>query len=590
MTRVRLGIRLKLTLVFVLFAAVLLVGVSILSFENARSALQAATVSELLSTAIEKEAALNSWIADRAADILTITAYTHFQDKVAELIITSEPTARKVAHGHILEDLHNWVGAPHGIQTLLIIEPETGQVIAATETSEEGKFKESHPYFINGKDGIYVQNPYYDLALEGTIMTISAPIMSRDGQVLAVVAGHLSMAGLNDIVNRRTGLHRTDDAFLVNTSNLFITQPRLATDLSVLRRGIHSEEIDRCLAHNSGTAAAADYRGVPALIVYRWLPERQLCLEVKIDQAEAFAAEHSLSNTLLITGVAILLLASALAFMLARTITEPVRLLVKGTEAIGAGDLDHRIDVKSKDELGQLALAFNQMAANLGRSRGELVAAIEELEAFSYTVAHDLRSPLRAIDGFSRVLLEDCEGILPAEAARYLGLVRSNTQQMGQLVDDLLHFAHLGRQPLKKQLVDPTDLVQQALADLHTEQEGRQIKITIGDMPACEGDPILLKQVFVNLLDNALKFTRHRELAEIEVGYDSAYFVRDNGIGFDMQYVDKLFHIFQRLQRAEDYDGTGVGLASVQRIISHHGGHIWAEAELNQGATFYFTL
>ena len=220
----------------------------------------------------------------------------------------------------------------------------------------------------------------------------------------------------------------------------------------------------------------------------------------------------------------------------------------------------------------------------------ELTAANKEMEAFSYSVSHDLRSPLRAIDGFSRILMEEYAESLPADGKRYLDLVRTNTQQMGTLVDDLLAFSRLGRQSLTRQSVEMTELAAQVLADLRIEQAGRTMEVQIGDLPACQGDPSLLKQVFVNLLTNALKFTRTREVTRIEIGYDSAYFVRDNGVGFDMRYADKLFGVFQRLHRAEEYEGTGVGLANVQRIINRHGGRVWAEAEVDKGATFFFTI
>jgi light-regulated signal transduction histidine kinase (bacteriophytochrome) len=238
----------------------------------------------------------------------------------------------------------------------------------------------------------------------------------------------------------------------------------------------------------------------------------------------------------------------------------------------------------------------------------QLEAANQELEAFCYSISHDLRSPLRAINGFSRILLEEYLEQLDPEARRYQQLVRDNAQQMGQLIDDLLTFSRLSRQPLRKQTVAIADLVRQVLADLGHEQQNRQIEMIIGNLPTGEGDPALLKQVVVNLLTNALKFTRGREVAQIEIGWshqsltnDSergtndflanvVYFVKDNGAGFDMRYAHKLFGVFQRLHRAEDYEGTGVGLAIVQRIIHRHGGRIWAESAVNQGTTFYFTL
>jgi PAS domain S-box-containing protein len=228
----------------------------------------------------------------------------------------------------------------------------------------------------------------------------------------------------------------------------------------------------------------------------------------------------------------------------------------------------------------------------------ELAAANRELEAFAYSVSHDLRAPLRAIDGFSRILLEDYAADLSPDAEEYLHLVRSNTQQMGHLIDDLLSFSRLNRQPLKKHRVQMEALVRQVLSELQHEQEGRDVIIKLSNLPDCFADSALLKQVLVNLLTNALKFTAQCEKAVIEIGWQDSelegigpvYFVKDNGVGFDMKYDHKLFKVFQRLHRAEDYEGTGVGLAIVQRIIQRHGGRVWAEGALNQGATFFFTL
>jgi PAS domain S-box-containing protein len=225
----------------------------------------------------------------------------------------------------------------------------------------------------------------------------------------------------------------------------------------------------------------------------------------------------------------------------------------------------------------------------------QLETANKELESFSYSVSHDLRAPLRAIDGFSRILQEDFPG-LSAEASRLIHSVRSNAQQMGRLIDDLLKFSRLNRQPLNKRNVNTAELVRQALQTLEPEREGRQVEITLGELPVCLGDPGLLLQVWMNLLSNALKFTRKRDNVQIEIGSqvnergETVYFVRDNGVGFDMQYAGKLFGVFQRLHRADEFEGTGVGLALVQRIIQRHGGRIWAEAQHDVGAKFSFTV
>jgi signal transduction histidine kinase len=227
----------------------------------------------------------------------------------------------------------------------------------------------------------------------------------------------------------------------------------------------------------------------------------------------------------------------------------------------------------------------------------QLEAANRELEAFSYTISHDLRAPLRAIIGFTAILSEEYADAMPAEASGYLKRVKDSGEHMGQLVDDLLAFSRLGRQAMRTQLVSIRGIVDRSLEQLAPAIEGRQVEVAIGDLPDAECDAALLEQVFVNLLSNAFKYSRRNEHARVEVGVlDSSttqgptYFVRDNGAGFDMEYAGKLFGVFQRMHRSEDFEGTGVGLAIVQRIVERHGGRVWAEAKVDAGATFYFTL
>jgi PAS domain S-box-containing protein len=225
----------------------------------------------------------------------------------------------------------------------------------------------------------------------------------------------------------------------------------------------------------------------------------------------------------------------------------------------------------------------------------QLEAANKEQAAFSYSIAHDVRAPLRAIQGFAHLLLEDYGPHLDADAQHALQRISDNAVHMAQLLDDLLTFARLSHVPLQTQPVAPGDLAREALVELRPAYEGRQVAIAMADLPCCQADPALLRRVWGNLLSNALKFTRPRAVACIEVGsqvVDGArvYFVRDNGVGFDMQFADKLFTLFQRLHRSPEYEGTGVGLALTRLIITRHGGNIWAEAQPDHGATFSFTL
>jgi PAS domain S-box-containing protein len=224
----------------------------------------------------------------------------------------------------------------------------------------------------------------------------------------------------------------------------------------------------------------------------------------------------------------------------------------------------------------------------------QLASVVRELEAFSYSVSHDLRAPLRALDGYSRILEKEYQSVLDENGKDYIKFIRASSMQMGHLIDDLLAFARLGRQPVKKQRVDMHELVIQTLKGFKEDREERDMEIQVDELPLCEGDPLLLQQVWINLISNSIKFTRNREFAKIEIGAISGaelvYYIKDNGTGFDMKYADKLFGVFQRLHRPDEFEGTGVGLAIVERIIRRHGGTVWAKSALNEGATFFFTI
>jgi len=224
-----------------------------------------------------------------------------------------------------------------------------------------------------------------------------------------------------------------------------------------------------------------------------------------------------------------------------------------------------------------------------------LEAVNRELEAFSYSVSHDLRAPLRAISGFAEAVVEDCAPRLDDEGKRYLALIRENAHKMGQLIDDLLTFSRVGRQQKVETQIDMAALAGSVFEELAPQAAGRRIEFVVRPVPPARGDRAMVRQVLMNLLANAIKFTRARQQGRIAFGYlaelaGGAYYVQDNGVGFDMQYADKLFGVFQRLHPLSEYEGTGVGLALVHRIVTRHGGRVWAEGREGLGATFYFTL
>ena len=249
------------------------------------------------------------------------------------------------------------------------------------------------------------------------------------------------------------------------------------------------------------------------------------------------------------------------------------------------------------DEKGNFVKSRSTVFDNTERKKAEekLKAANKELESFSYSVSHDLRAPLRGIHGFAQIMLEDYGGQFDAEATRLMNNIMANAQKMGQLIDDLLNFSRLGRKELVKMNLSMQHMALSVCNDLTGQLNNRKIQFKISELPPIEADSVAIKQVWVNLISNAVKYTGRNQGALIEIGADekgdeNIYYVKDNGVGFDMRYIDKLFGVFQRLHSEKEFEGTGVGLAIVHRIINRHGGRVWAEGIKNEGATFYFTL
>jgi signal transduction histidine kinase len=336
---------------------------------------------------------------------------------------------------------------------------------------------------------------------------------------------------------------------------------RLASALRRLAEGgIDAVLLDLGLPDSKGQQtfdqAKAGAPGVP-IIVLTGLGDDALALKMVEDGAQDYVAKIGLDGGTL---------ARAIRYAIARERAE--QQIRKFNE-----ELEHRVAVRT----------------------AELQAANKELEAFCYSVSHDLRAPLRHMDGFSRILLETCGPDLNPDGQKCLKRICEAAGQMGRLIDDLLKLSRVGRQTLSLESVALKTIVDRVLGGLNGEVEGRDIQWRIAELPSVTCDPGLMRQVFDNLIGNAVKFTRKRTMATIEIGQTiakgaPAFFVRDNGAGFDMKYADKLFGAFQRLHGQSDFEGTGIGLATVQRIIQRHGGRIWAEAEPEKGATFYFTV
>ncbi len=402
------GIAFRLTLVFVLFAGAIVAGGGLLAYASGRQQTVVNVDSELAIASTEKHSALEDWVDHLSKDVTAMSRSPALVSTVEDLLATDPGSLQAgAAQERVAGELRARVGDGQPYLRWLVLDPQDGKVIVDTDGQEEGKYREDQPYFVNGKGGPFVQGMYYSAALRAPAMTVSAPVTAASGRLVAVLAARIDLTELNAIILRRTGNRQTDDAFLVNTSSLFVTQPRLENDPAVLTLGVHSEAAQRCLARTSGVVVTDDYRGIPAIINYAWLPTRNMCLIVKVDKAEAFAPIEALRRSVVLAGGIALLVAATIAAVLARSITRPVIALRDGAARFGRGELDTRLQETGGDELGGLAREFNIMATSLSRERTMLRHQLERM----YGLSSDLICAL-GFDGYFKEVNPSFEHVL----------------------------------------------------------------------------------------------------------------------------------------------------------------------------------
>ena len=346
-----------------------------------------------------------------------------------------------------------------------------------------------------------------------------------------------------------------------------------------------------------GGKVIADAMPIPGT---KWIILVELSSDLILEAANRFLF------WMIVIGVVLVVTGSFIAWLISRNFTRPLDRLMHATTALSAGDYSSSVPIDRYDEMGKLAVAFNSMAAQVRHAHEQLENKVsvrtreletvnKELEAFSYSVSHDLRAPLRAVSGYAMMLKEDYEDSFDDEAKRITNNILSNVKMMGRLIDDLIAFSRLGKREVRRQATDMQALAENCAAELKQSWPEEKFLISVDPLPSCKGDEDLLKQVWMNLIGNAMKYSSQNPDPRITVGATEngkgiVYFIRDNGAGFDMKYADKLFKVFQRLHSQEEFEGTGVGLALVKRILDKHQGEIWAESTPGEGAIFYFRL
>ena len=450
-------------------------------------------------------------------------------------------------------------------------------------------------------------------------MTFAYPVLDESGQLRAVLVTGLDLNWLGEFLQHLDLPEHASLIFADQRGTILYGFPDPERYLG--RSMPEAPVIKAMLDRGEGTEKTWDLAGGTVnFFGFAQVGPKDLGLHLAVGMprdAAIIPVRRDLERNLIWLGLVALISLTAAWLGVDLFIIRRVNELLRVTDRLAAGDLAVRAGPSYQSgELGLLARSFDRMAdalqerdarlkeaarelnrrvRELNERTGQLEEANKELESFSYSVSHDLRAPLRAIAGFSRILVEEYASRLDDEGKRYLDVIQNDTRKMGKLIDDLLALSRFGRKVMRAADFDMERLAEAVFKELQGTEPGRNLKIRFKPMPPARGDRDMIRQVLVNLLSNAIKFTRTREFAEIEVSGWSAeaenvYCVRDNGVGFEMAYVEKLFGVFQRLHAADQFEGTGVGLAIVQRVIHRHGGRVWAESKEGEGAAFYFTL
>ena len=490
----------------------------------------------------------------------------------------------------------------------------TGTVVASTIKSVIGNDFSNHEEFVHivskNKKEVFTHRPHFQKYLNHNSMEVAAHVTSMEsGQTIGIIINAYNQEIINDITSNREGMGNSGEIVIglkeegtIQFINTLKYTPDTATTLKISLNDEAAEPMRLALEGKYGTIIGHDYRDVNVIAAYRYIPSIGWGLVAKMDKAEAFAPLTVLRNIAIILGgvssIAVILVGISFSISTSR----PINRLTAAAKKISNGNYDYSVEIDRHDEIGALAVSFNNMTSKLTheineheKAEARLTGLNKELEAFCYSVSHDLRAPLRGIEGFSRALEEDYADKFDLQGRDYLRRICTASHKMDNLITDLLDLSRITRSKMKHEKVDLSALVKSKALELQETEPERQVEFVIAEGDCTDGDTKLLKIAIDNLMDNAWKFTGKHSQARIEFGIslqdgESVYFISDDGVGFDMTYADKLFGAFQRLHSITEFEGTGIGLATVNRIIQRHGGNIWAEGEIGQGAKFCFTL
>jgi signal transduction histidine kinase len=604
--------RIKTIVLFMLLSIVPIGIVSSLVFVKGRTIVQQKTEMHLAVTNNLKSETLKQWIQD----------HVQVLDSVSKLHAVYWDGSGQKRGGGAGDDqarrqtMGNHLGPfirPGQFLELFVVDLATGQVVFSTDPVQEGKYRDDQAFFKEGRDRPFVQDIVFDLTSQKPVMFFSTP-MAR-GQ--AVLAGRADLSGLSRTFENRNVLSETEDTYLVNKFNYFITEPRFGKG-HALKKSISGSHL--ALARENGRFLGEydDYRGVRVFGETLWLEEFRLFVVTEIDRSEALEPVRRLKSGVLLIALGLTAVAALAGWLIAATITEPLTALMEATGSLGRGEFKIRLDTSGKGELYGLARSFKNMAerlektmvskellekevvvrraaeAKLKKTVKALKASNQDLQQFAYVASHDLQEPLRMVSSFTQLLGDRYRDELDARAQKWIGFAVDGAARMQKLIQDLLSFSRVNTHGHEFEETDLKDTVEAALENLKLAVEESGARIRTSDLPKVRADGGQMVMLFQNLIGNSIKFCRDRSpeirISSQRAGEHWVIRVEDNGIGIESEFADKIFVIFQRLHTREQYPGTGLGLALCKRVVQRHGGRIWVTSKPGEGTTFHISL
>ncbi|MFH1774499.1 MAG: ATP-binding protein [Methanobacteriota archaeon] len=562
-------LKIRLMAYFLIFSIVPLTVVGFMAYESGRKAIEVQSFNYLTTATALKEEEIEAWIANKEKEIVLLARSPAVQKNSLRLAthIKTDPVYTR-AYEDMFYEFKTLKEEDSDFLEISFLSVKG--VVQVSTSKEEGRYESFE------KRGVYTS------PLEGSVMITAALVKTEEDRVLGTVAGKVSLERLNAIVKEKTFSGRTGEIYLVDSNRSFLSE-------QPFKKEVHTRGVDECLKYSSGAGFYENYKGIPVIGSYRWMESRQLCILAEIEQAEAFAPVDALRRAIIIVGGGITLIVLSAAVLLSYTVTTPIRQLVRGAEEIGRGNLSHRIDLKTGDEVEWLASAFNAMVSNLQDVQRRLIQSekLASLGAMATGVAHEINNPLANISlNAQRLLREAKEGDRYAER---LKIIQENVDTAAGIVKDLLDFSR--ESELRRAPVDINSLITKVLDDLKHKFVGIEVVRNFGDLPEILADDTRLRQVFINIIDNACQAMPdggRLSIATLVVGSTIEIRFTDTGVGIPKENLGKIFDPF--FTTREVGKGIGLGLSISYGIIQKHKGKIEVESEVGAGSTFTIKL